>query len=92
MRAFDDRTHFVIERIPVDKKSGYTRQNVWIDQDEYRVWKVEYYDRKNALLKTLVFDQYDQYLDKHWRASLLEMVNHQTGKSTTLNITRLQVR
>lgn len=84
---FDGRAHFVIERVPVDRKSGYKRQIVWIDQDEYRVWKVEYYDRKDALLKTLVLDQYQQYLGKHWRASLLEMVNHQTGKSTTLNIT-----
>ncbi len=84
--SFDGRDHFVIERIPADKKSGYKRQNVWIDHDQYRVWKVEYFDRKNSLLKTLVFNEYNQYLDKHWRASLLDMVNHQTGKSTTLKI------
>ena len=28
---------FVIERDPVDKYSGYTRQEVWIDTQEYRV-------------------------------------------------------
>ncbi|MDH3646552.1 MAG: outer membrane lipoprotein-sorting protein [Gammaproteobacteria bacterium] len=84
---FDDRSHYVIERVPVDKKSGYTRQTVWIDHEEYRVWKVEFYDRKDALLKTLVFDQYQRYLDKHWRASLLDMTNHQTGKSTRLDVT-----
>ncbi|MDH3587801.1 MAG: outer membrane lipoprotein-sorting protein [Gammaproteobacteria bacterium] len=81
---FDDRDHFVIERIPVDKKSGYRRQITWIDQEEYRVWKVEFYDRKDSLLKTLAFADYKRYLDKHWRASQLDMVNHQTGKSTTL--------
>lgn len=86
--AFDGRNHFVIERRPVDKRSGYTRQIAWIDQEQYRVWKVEYYDRKDALLKTLAFDQYNQYLDKHWRASQMEMVNHQTGKSTTLSISK----
>lgn len=82
--SFDDRDHFVIERIPVDKKSGYRRQIVWMDQQEYRVWKVEFYDRKDSLLKTLVFDDYNRYVDKHWRAGVLDMVNHQTGKSTTL--------
>ncbi len=82
--SFDGRNHFVIERKPVDKKSGYTRQIVWMDKDEYRVFKVEFYDRKNALLKTLMFSDFQQYLDKHWRASLMEMTNHQTGKSTTL--------
>lgn len=84
--AMDGRQHFVIERFPVDKKSGYTRQVVWMDQEEFRVWKVEYYDRKESLLKTLAFSDYNQYLDQYWRAGVLQMDNHQTGKSTTLNI------
>ena len=40
---------FVIERYPVDKDSGYTKQQVWLDKDEYRVQKVDYYDRKGQL-------------------------------------------
>jgi outer membrane lipoprotein-sorting protein len=75
----------VSERYPVDREnSGYSRQVVWMDKEEYRPWKIEYYDRKNALLKTLIFKDYQHYLDKFWRASLMEMVNHQTGKSTVL--------
>jgi outer membrane lipoprotein-sorting protein len=76
---------FVIERRPVDPNSGYTRQEVWIDKQEYRPQQVVYYDRKDALLKTLTFHEYRQYLDKFWRALRMEMVNHQTGKSTTLS-------
>jgi len=75
---------FVMERFPVDENSGYTRQQVWIDTAEYRPHKIDYYDRKNAHLKTLTFHEYSQYLDKYWRAMRYEMVNHQTGKSTTL--------
>lgn len=75
---------FVIERDPVDEDSGYTRQVVWYDQAEYRPMKVDYYDRKDALLKTLTFHDYRQYLDRFWRADEMRMVNHQTGKSTTL--------
>jgi hypothetical protein len=75
---------FVIERDPVDPNSGYTRQVVWIDKQEYRPQKVDYYDRKNDLLKTLTFHDYRQYLNRYWRAMRQEMVNHQTGKSTTL--------
>ena len=75
---------FIVERYPVDKNSGYTRQIVWVDKDEYRPQKVEYYDRKDALLKTLVFTEYNQHLDKFWRAYDMSMRNHQTGKSTTL--------
>jgi predicted RND superfamily exporter protein len=75
---------FVIERDPVDEDSGYARQVAWYDQAEYRPMKVDYYDRKNALLKTLTFHRYRQYLDQFWRAAEMRMVNHQTGKSTTL--------
>jgi hypothetical protein len=75
---------FVIERAPVDKSSGYTRQVVWLDQAEYRVQKIDYYDRKNTLLKTLTAHDYTKYQNAFWRPARMEMANHQTGKSTTL--------
>jgi len=75
---------FTIERFPVDPKSGYTRQVSWIDKEHYRVIKIDFYDRKASLLKTLTFSGYQQYLDKYWRADSLSMVNHQTGKATEL--------
>lgn len=81
----DGKKCFVIERIPAYEHSGYTREIVWIDQEIYRPLKVEFYDRKNALLKTLTFKGYKQYLDKYWRADSMHMINHQTGKETLLN-------
>jgi len=76
---------FVGESFPVDKKnSGYTKRISWVDTAEYRLLKVEFYDRKKSLLKTLTIEGYQQYLDKYWRADSMNMVNHQTGKSTTL--------
>ena len=83
---------FVIERVPVYKYSGYTRQLTWVDHDEYRFWKVDFYDRKNDLLKTLTFSDYRQYLDQYWRALILDMHNHQTGKSTRLTFQDLRFR
>ncbi len=82
--AVDGQEAFVVERIPQYKYSGYTRQIAWLDKEHYRVIKVEYYDRKNALLKTLTVSDYRRYLDRYWRAHRMDMVNHQTGKSTTL--------
>ena len=76
---------FVVERYPLYKNSGYTRQIVWTDQAEYRPMKVEYYDRKNAHLKTLVFGDYRQYEHRYWRALTMTMTNHQSGKSTILH-------
>lgn len=75
---------FVIERFPKDRNSGYKRQIVWLDQSEYRIQKVEYYDRKNSHLKTLTMDDYKRYLNRFWRPHTMTMINHQTGKSTVL--------
>ncbi len=75
---------FVVEQYPVDKYSGYTRRIAWIDKAEYRVQKVEFFDRKNAPLKTLTYHGYKQYINKYWRPGMIKMVNHQSGKSTDL--------
>ena len=75
---------FVLERIPRYESSGYTRQLLWLDRDEYRSQQVEFYDRKGDLLKTLKYAEYKQYLGKHWRPGLMTVVNHQTGKATDL--------
>ena len=74
----------VMERYPVSPYSGYKRQLVWFDKAEYRPFKIDYYDRKDSLLKTLTWKDYKQYLNKHWRAAEMYMLNHQSGKSTLL--------
>lgn len=81
---FKNLTCFVSERYPVDKNSGYTRQIEWRDSKEYRQIKVDFYDRKNSLYKTLTFRGYKQYLNQYWRADEMYMVNHQNGKNTLL--------
>jgi outer membrane lipoprotein-sorting protein len=75
---------YVIERYPAYVFSGYTRQIAWIDTEGYRIVKAEYYDRKKSLLKTLIASDFQQYLGHYWRPGLMNMVNHQTGKSTLL--------
>lgn len=83
--AYEGKDAFVIEQDPVDPNSGYTRQVVWVDKKEYIPLKIDYFDRKNSPLKTLVFYDYQQYLGQYWRAGRMEMINQQTGKSTVLN-------
>lgn len=83
---------FVIERIPVYKNSGYSKQLVWVDKKEYRRMKIEFYDRKKDLLKTLVYKNYQQYLKQYWRAQILDMTNHQTWKTTVLTFEQYQFR
>ena len=75
---------YVIERVPVDPNSGYSIQKVWIDGTHWRTAKIEFYDRRGDLLKTLENTGYRQYDNGKWRADRMEMINPQTGKSTTL--------
>jgi outer membrane lipoprotein-sorting protein len=81
---YDGRDTFVMERYPTYKHSGYTKQVAWIDKEMYQPLKIDFYDRKGALLKTLTQHEYKKYLGKFWRPSRMEMVNHITKKSTTL--------
>ena len=80
----------VTEQFPLDEKSGYSRKVIWQDTGELRTWKMELYDRRDAHLKTLTFADYEQYLDRYWRAGEQTMVNHLTGASTVLNWTDFQ--
>lgn len=75
---------FVVERFPTDDRSGYTKQVVWIDQEHHRTLKIEYFDRKDSHLKTLVQSDFGLFLDKYWRPGTLTMVNHQSGKTSVL--------
>lgn len=81
---------FVVERYPVDRHSGYSRQVVWLDKEEYRALRIDYYNRGDELLKTLSFSGYRQYADKYWRPGAMVMVNHQTGRATILTWSRYE--
>lgn len=89
---YEGKAAFVLERDPVDPNSGYTRQVVWIDQAEYIPLKIDFFDRKNTYLKTLIYSGYQQYLRQYWRADRMEMQNHQTGKSTVLKWTHYKFK
>lgn len=82
--ACGDMTCDVVERTPRYEHSGYSRQISWIDQTDYQVRKVEFYDRRGDLLKTLEQTEWQRYEDTYWRAHRLTMTNHQTGKKTDL--------
>lgn len=82
--SLDGMPCFTLERIPNDSYSGYARQRVWIDKEQYLIRRIEYFDRKNAPLKTYNATDFQQYAGKHWRPGQMLMVNQQTGKQTRL--------
>lgn len=88
----EGRDCFVIERKPAYEHSGYTRLTTWLDKEMYQPLKIEFYDRKNSLLKTLKSFDYHQYAGKYWRQNRMSMENHQTKKSTDLYFSDYQFK
>ncbi len=80
----DDRRCFVIQRVPLDVHSTYAKQDVWIDIFHYVPIKIEFYDKKNVLLKIMTFSDYEKYRGGFWRPKTQLMTNVQTGSKTTL--------
>ncbi|MCL1051027.1 outer membrane lipoprotein-sorting protein [Shewanella abyssi] len=75
----------VIERFPVDKHSGYSKQELWIDNQDSKIIQIKYFDRKKSLLKVFSASGFKLYQDKYWRPDLVQMKNVQTGKATILS-------
>lgn len=81
--SVDGRPCWVVERDPVSKRSGYSKEVVWFDQGYMNPTKIEYYDRKGELMKVGVFSDYKLF-GKLWRAGKIEMENVQTKKRSVL--------
>lgn len=84
---YNETDCYLIERYPVDTKSGYSKQLVWYDKSNYVQYRIDSYDRKGTLMKTLTSHGFKLYNGKFWRQSEMKMVNHITGKSTDLKFT-----
>lgn len=78
------RTCHVNVQKPKDTDSGYSRLVGWLDVEDFRTYRVEYFDRRGAHIKTMVSGGFRLYKDRYWRAHNVVMTNHQTGKSTVM--------
>lgn len=80
-----------IERLPKKKKTSYSKLIVWVEQLHYRVAKVEFYDKRKELLKTLTTDKWSLHKDRWWRTRSTTITNHQTGRSSTIIVEELEL-
>jgi outer membrane lipoprotein-sorting protein len=83
---------FVVQRTPLYENSGYKRQIAWIDATHFQFRKIEFYNREDRLLKTLTLAKYRLHNERFWRPLELVMVNHQSGRSTKLNVNEVKFK
>ena len=78
---------WILKRIS-KRKSGYTKQIMHISKKYMNPIKVEYFDRKDMLLKTAIFSGHKQFSvggKQMYRARSVHMKNIQTGKESIFN-------
>lgn len=76
-----------LEATPTYDDTGYSRLVVSIHRRVWRQERVEFFDPSGRLLKTRYSRDWEQFQGRFWRARQIEMVNHQTGKRTVIDLT-----
>ena len=71
---------------------GYSRQLVWLDRDELRTMQIQYFDRRDAHLKTMVVEDYAKYLDRLLAGQQVDDDEPSHGKEHRAALVGLQVR
>ena len=76
-----ERDHFVLELIPEDRSSEYSRQIMWVRKDTFVADEIEFYDKAGRACKRLTSSSFEK-IDGYWVAREQEMVdlmrNHRT--------------
>lgn len=73
----------LLERVPVSAQSGYARHVLCLDREFLLPLHIDYYDRKNELLKASDFAGHSK-IGGHWRIGQIDVHNVQTQKRTRL--------
>ncbi len=81
----------VVEAIPRDPESGYSKLVLWRETETLRVLKVAYYAREGGgLVKEAVSSDYALVGGTWWRPGKVVVTNTETGRATTLLFTNRQ--
>lgn len=74
---------FVVDSKPSYANSGYSSLRTYLNKKNYQPTKVEFFNKRGELYKTLTLGKYKSY-GGAWRPHSLDMLNHLTGKRTSL--------
>ncbi|MBU3951319.1 MAG: outer membrane lipoprotein-sorting protein, partial [Proteobacteria bacterium] len=75
----------VIEAVPMvgtKESSGYSRRVMWVDQQYFFTLKIEFYDKKNRLLKTQKSFEWENIAGPVYRPRKIIMDHHRKKHKT----------
>jgi len=80
---FNGSTCYVIQSVPKDGSFQYSKMVQWIAKDTYIIMKIELYDKKNTLVKTVEMSGVKTFQDR-LTPTITKMTTHAAGTSTTI--------
>lgn len=84
---------WVIEVVPataeIRKKSSYSKRRLWVDKQRFVTPKIEFYGRRERLLKTQESFEFEHIAGTIWRPEKI-MMNNPSKSSQTLALTKLR--
>lgn len=84
-----DEAGWVIRGVPTDPESSYTHLLFYVDKQNERVLRTEYFNEEEGHIKTLIFEGYRDIQGVE-TPSRMEMTNHGTGQKTMVTIEAAQ--
>lgn len=91
--TIEGQDYYVVEHLPKEKNPLYTKRISWYakksDLSECVTWRIDYYDRRNDLLKrqTLTW----QHVGKAWLWDTVNVQNLQTNHASKFSITKPEI-
>jgi len=86
--TIDNNNYFVIKSVVIDpslkKESGYGYRQFWIKQQNYFVTKIDFYDKRERLIKRQENSELVKIKDQVWRANKTTM-EHFRNKHKTIS-------
>jgi outer membrane lipoprotein-sorting protein len=74
---------YVIQSVPKDSSFQYSKMVQWIAKDTFIIMKIELYDKRNTLVKTVEMSGVQTIQDR-LTVTVTKMTTHATGTSTTI--------
>jgi len=76
---------YVIQSVPKDSSYQYSKMIQWVIKDSKIITKIELYDKKNALVKTVEMSGIKE-IQGRATVTITKITTHAAGTSTTINM------
>lgn len=91
----DGQDCFIIESVPANKKkkkeSGYGKRKIWIRKDNFFDVKIEFFDRRDRIIKTMTNHDLINIEGTVWRPKKVLVDNHKRKHKTLIGLKKIQI-